>query len=217
MKNKFKMLAVTATAILSLTIAGHSFAAAGQGFQEANNAKIQISVSSLQKKGIIKGDQTGRVEINATLPAAQGVQLLVNAFGFNLDTIRFFKEPHATDYFKKADDKAWYAQALIIAAANDLGLPNDLDPKKVWTKEEFTHYLMIALEKKIELPAINEDSSNREQLSWDVKRALILGIATLDTDYNFNPKKEITSGEAAEMVYNALKYLETQQAPNQQS
>lgn len=222
MKSKFKMIAVTATAILSLSIAGQSFAAAGLGFQENNNARIQVAVSDLQKKGILKGDHKGNIEINATLTAAQGVQLIVNAFGFNLDTIRFVKEPHATDFFTKADDKAWYAQALIIAGVHDLGLPKDLDPNKAWTKEEFTHYLMLAMEKNSNLPMIKikpVDFKDKDQVSitldGDVQRALVLGIARLDADGKFNPKQALSRGEAAELIYNALEYVAAHPAPNQ--
>jgi hypothetical protein len=224
MKNKYKMLAVTATAILSLSIAGQGFAAAGTGFQESNNTRIQSAVSALQKNGILKGDHKGNLEINATLTAAQGVQLIVNAFGLNLDTIRFFKEPQATDYFTKADNKAWYAQALIIASVHDLGLPKDLDPNRTWTKEEFTHYVMLAMQKNSNLPMIklqpmdfkDEDQVNIA-LDGDVQRALVLGIAKLDADRKFNPKQEISRGAAAELIYNALEYVAAHPAPNHQS
>jgi hypothetical protein len=81
--------------------------------------------------------------------------MIVNAAGLNLNTIRFAKEPKATDYFANANNSAWYAQALIIAGVHGLDLPADLQPGQKLTREEFTHQLIDAIELSGQLPMVS--------------------------------------------------------------
>ncbi len=180
-----------------MTITGQAFAATGTAFTDLANTAAKDKITSLQQSGLVKGVSSDRFNPDATLTAAEGTQLIVNALHLNLDLINFVKEPHATDYFKSADNNAWYAQALIIAAVNDIGLPNDLDPNKIWTKEEFTHQLILAIEKHSNLPMIKikpMEFADQADLSiaydGNIQRALVLGIATLDKDEKFNPQKK---------------------------
>jgi hypothetical protein len=221
MKNKFKMMTATAVAVLTLTITGQSFAA-GPTFTDLTNVTVKDKILSLQQKGVVHGVGSDKFDPNGTLTAAQGVQLIVNAFNINIDLLRFLKEPHATDYFSKADDAAWYANTLIIAGANNIGLPKDLNPGQVWTKEEFTHQLILAMEAHSNLPLIKikpMEFGDQDKLSTafdgSVQRALMLGIAQLDADGNFKPQEKITRAEAAVLVYNAIAYAAAHPAPAQ--
>lgn len=219
MTNKIKLMTLAATAVLSLSIAGQSFAATSS-FTDLMNVTAKEKITALQEKGLVHGVSSDRFNPNATLTAAQGIQLIVNALDLNIDLIRFIKEPQATDYFAKADNAAWYADALIIAANNNIGLPNDLDPNKTWTREEFTHQLILAIELHSNLPMIKiipVEIGDQAELTVDfdgsVQRALVLKIAELDAEGNFNPKDEITRAEAAVLIYNALEYIEAHPAP----
>ncbi|MFC3748582.1 S-layer homology domain-containing protein [Paenibacillus sp. GCM10012306] len=221
MNKKFAMLG--ATAILTLAITGQSFAA-GVAFTDLANIPAKDKIISLQQKGYIHGVSSDRFDPKGTLTAAQGIQLLVNAFDLNIDLLRFIKEPHATDYFPKANDAAWYAKTLIIAANNNIDLSRDLDPGAAWTKEEFTHHLILAMQESNNLPLFKIkplEFGDQGQLSTEfdgsVQRALVLGIAKLDQDNNFKPQEKITRAEAAELVYNALAYIEAHPAPAQGS
>ncbi|CAM3279829.1 S-layer-like y domain-containing protein [Paenibacillus lupini] len=220
MTSKFKLVTLAATAVLTLSIAGQSFAATTT-FTDIANVSAKDKIISLQDKGLVQGVSKERYFPDATLTAAQGIQLIVNALDLNIDTLRFLKEPHATDYFPKADDAAWYANALIIAANNDIGLPNDLDPNLTWTKEEFTHQLILAIEKHSNLPMIkiipmefNDQDELTVSYEGSVQRALVLKIAELDQAGNFNPTDEITRADAAVLIYNALAYIDEHQAPS---
>lgn len=219
MTNKIKLMTLAATAVLSLSIAGQSFAATSS-FTDLVNVTAKEKISALQEKGLVHGVSSDRFNPDATLTAAQGIQLIVNALDLNIDLIRFIKEPQATDYFAKADNAAWYADALIIAANNNIGLPDDLDPNKTWTREEFTHQLILAIELHSNLPMIKiipVEIGDQAELTigfdGSVQRALVLKIAELDADGNFNPKDEITRAEAAVLIYNALEYIEAHPAP----
>jgi hypothetical protein len=217
--NTFKRLTLSAAAVLTLTFAGQSFAAAAI-FDDLNATPAKDKIVQLQQQGVIHGVSDTKFLPNAPVTAAQGIQMFVNAFDLNIDLLRFIKAPLATDYFAKANNEAWYANALIIAANNDIGLPPDLDPGKNWSREEFTHQLILTIEKHSNLPMIkimpvdiadNADFTNGYDGS--IQRALALGIARLDSSGKFHPAADITRAEAAEMVYNAMEYIAAHPAP----
>ncbi|MEK5025363.1 S-layer homology domain-containing protein [Paenibacillus sp. FSL M7-1046] len=217
--HRFKQLVLSAAAVLTLTFAGQSFAAAAS-FQDLVDIPAKVKIEELQQKGIIHGVTDSKFLPNAPVTAAQGIQLIVNALDLNIDMVRFIKAPQATDYFPNASNTAWYADALIIAANNNIGLPADLDPAENWTREEFTHQLMLAIEKHSNLPMIKlmpvdiaDEADFTSGYDGSIQRALALGIASLDTAGKFHPVKEITRAEAAELIYNALEYIAAHPAP----
>lgn len=212
----------TIIAVLMMTFAGQCFAGVNP-FTDINETAGKDKIISLQEQGIIKGYGNGIFAPDAPLTAAQGIQLLVNAFDLNIDNIRFIKEPKASDYFKNADDNAWYANAFIIITFSGLELPSDLDPNAKWTREEFTHYLVSVMEKQGNLPMIKlipVDIADNDQLeglySGAIQRALLYKLVQLDTNGSFRPKEPITRGDAAVQVYNALEYLKANPAPTVQ-
>ena len=219
MKIKFKMISFCLAAILILTLAGQCFAAQTP-FTDLTDISAKDKILALQQKGYVNGVADGVFEPLRTITAAEGIAMIVNAFDLNIDTIRFFKEPKATDYFKKANDNAWYAQTLIIASFNGLDLPPDLDPEQKWTREEFTYHLIAAMETKENLPMIklipveiaDEDQIN-SAYSGAIQRAIYYGIVELNSEKMFNPKVEISRAEAAEEIYNAIEYLNAHRSP----
>ncbi|MBP3963231.1 S-layer homology domain-containing protein [Paenibacillus lignilyticus] len=219
MRKTFKMITLTAAATMVFAFASQSFAATS-GFTDLGNNAGKNEIISLQQRGLIKGISADQFAPHATMTAAQGVQLIVNALDLNLDLVRFFKEPKATDYFVNANDKAWYADALIIAAVNGLDLPKDLNPNKQLTREEFTHELIHAIEVTGKLPMIkpvvveiaDQDQINIEY-SGSITRALNYGVIKLGEDGKVNPKVIITRSEAAVEIYNALAYMKAHAAP----
>nr|WP_216855636.1 S-layer homology domain-containing protein [Paenibacillus qinlingensis] len=204
---------------MSLTIAGQSLAATAV-FTDLDLVAAKDKIISLQSQGIVSGVSNELFQPNATLSAAQGIQLIVNALGLNLDAIRFVKAPLASDYFAKAKNDAWYSQSFIIAANNGLKLPADLDPDQKWTKATFTNELLLALDghnimHMMKLPAI--EIKDRAEIALDdlapIQAAIYKGIATLDADGKFHPNTEITRAQAAEMIFNTLKYIHQPSAP----
>jgi len=219
MKKIIKHLALSGTALLSLSFAGQSLAAAAP-FTDVANTAAKSKIVILQEQGVIKGVGGSQFLPNAPMTSAQGIQLLVNALDLNLDLIRFIKEPKATDYYAHANNDAWYANTLIIAANNGLDLPADLSPDKEWSREEFTHHLILAIEKHSNLPMIKiipveiaDVAEFANGYDGSIQRALALKIAKLDDKGNFNPADSITRADAAEMTYNALEYIKAHPAP----
>ena len=222
MKKRSILMKAIIIALLVVTFAGQCFAGVNP-FTDINETAEKDKILSLQEQGIIKGYGNGIFAPDAPLTAAQGIQLLVNAFDLNIDNIRFIKEPKATDYFKNADDNAWYANAFIIITFSGLELPSDLNPNAKWTREEFAFYLVKIMEIKGNLPMINlvpADIADNGQLnvlySGAIQRALVYKLVQLDTNGSFRPKESITRSDAAVQVYNALEYLKAHPTPTLQ-
>lgn len=221
MKIKNKIIALSAAALMMLSVTGNVFAA-DTDFKDLDSVSAKDKIIALQNKGVINGTASGIFSPDITITAAQSIQLFVRAFDLNLDAVRFIKEPKATDYFKKAKDDAWYAQSLIIGSVRGLDFPADIDPDRSLTREEYTYYLVKATENYGQLPMIklvpveitDEDQMTAEY-SGAIQRALKYGIVKLDADGKFNPKGKLSRAEAAEQLYNALEYLKAHPAPTE--
>jgi hypothetical protein len=214
-KTTAKTISFCIAALFVLSISGQCFADS-KPFADIDAISAKDKILTLQKEGYVNGISDGVFAPNKVVTAAESIQLFVNALNLNLDTVRFIKEPKATNYFAKANDDAWYANALIIASVNGLELSSDLDPNQEWTHEEFTYHLIQAMEKHENLPMINivpADISDENQInnsySGAIQRALVYKIINLDSNKNFYPTAKITRAEAAEQVYNALEYIKT--------
>ncbi len=219
MKNK--LLALVSAAAIAFSITANSFAL-GTAFKDIDNVSSKEKIIALQNKGVVHGTADGVFSPDSKVTAAQSIQLLVRAFDLNLDTVRFIKEPKATDYFSKANDNAWYAEALIIGSVRGLEFPGDMDPEHVMTREEYTYYLINAAENYGQLPNIKlvpTEIADGDKITADysgaIQRALKYGVTSLDKEDNFNPKDLLSRAEAAEMLYNTLEYLKAH--PSQDS
>jgi hypothetical protein len=87
-------------------------------------------------------------------------------------------------------------------------LPADLQPDQIWTKEEFIHQLILAMELHSNLPMIKIapiEFADMDQLNpsyqGSVQRAVVLGIAKVDGEGKMHPREAITRQEAAELIY----------------
>lgn len=214
-----KMITISIALLLTLTFAGYSFAA-DEYFSDLTGVPSKDKILAMQEKGYIAGVGNHLFAPDEKVTAAQGVQFIVNCLELNLDLVKFAKEPKATDYFGKADNDSWYANALIIAKVNGLELPADLDPNKIWTREEFTYQLIVAAENHANLPKIKlipVKITDQDQISssYDgaIQRAITYGVISLDDQGKFNPKDEISRGEAVDQIYNVLKYIEKHPMP----
>ncbi len=214
-KTTTKTISYCLAALLAFSISGQCFASSSP-FTDLDTVSSKDKILILQKEGYVNGVSDGMFAPNKSITAAESIQLFVNALNLNLDTIRFIKEPKATDYFTKANDDAWYANAFIVASVNGLELPTDLDPNQEWTREEFTYHLIQAIENHENLPMIKiipADITDASQInssySGAIQRALVYKIVNLDSNKNFYPTAKLSRAEAAEQVYNALDYIKT--------
>ncbi|NOV03045.1 S-layer homology domain-containing protein [Paenibacillus planticolens] len=205
-----KLAAITLTTLLisSLTVSsGFAFSDLEEGQSEA--------VLALKDRGVVSGIDSEHFVPKGKISYAQSVQMIVKGLNLNLDTIRFVKQPVASDMYASIPNDAWYANAFVIAYYNGLEIPKDVNPNSIITREQFGDLLVHALEKKGNFPLIkmfimikDEDQIN-VNYQGTLQRLLLYKIAQLDKDGNFNPKAELTRGEAANWVYKAIRYVET--------
>jgi len=221
MKATRNLLALSTFTLLTLSFVQQGFAATAP-FTDLIHVAAKDKILALQQQGLLRGVDEHRFMPDAAITAAQGIQLIVSALELNLDGVRFIKPPKATDFFAKADNDAWYANVLIVAANNGFDLPADLEPDQIWTNEEFIHQLILAMERHSNLPMIKIiplEFADMDQLTpsyqGSIQRALVLGIAKLDAEKNLHPREAITREEAAEVIYNALEYIKSHPGPSQ--
>ncbi len=214
---KKKILTASSAALLSLTFAFNAVAVSVP-FTDISHITSKDKIISLQERGYVSGTGNKKFSPDSRINTAQTIQLLVKAFDLNLDLMRFIKEPKATDYFTKADDAAWYANALITASVNGVEIDKDIEISKDWTREEFTNTLISTMESHYNLPmldikptAIKDEDQLTVEFSGAIQRALVYGVVKLDAEGNFYPKDKLTRAEAAEQIYNALEYLKGQE------
>jgi hypothetical protein len=200
-----KRLAALTTAAL---LAGSISAGTASAFSDTPNL---AAVTSLQQQGIVNGIDSDHFAPHLSVNYAQGIQMIVKAFDLNLDLLRFVKQPLASDVYSSVPDNAWYADAFIFAHYNGLDIPKDVNPNASMTREQFADLLVTALEKKANIPTVkmfimiaDEDQITTE-VQGKIQRLLLYKIAELDSDRKFNPKGELTRGEAASWVYNAIR------------
>ncbi|KAA9004101.1 S-layer homology domain-containing protein [Paenibacillus spiritus] len=207
------------TALLSLSVAGSLYAAAAP-FGDLGTTEGSDKIQSLHSKGIIQGMNAQSFAPKAPLTAAQGIQLIAGGFQFSLDAIRFIQEPKAAQVFTKVLDGQWYTEAFLGVYHNGVPVPEDIDPASRLTRELFTFLLVRGMEQAGSLPLINvkpsgiaDESSLAPEYQGAVVRSLKYGITRLDSSGRFDPKREISRGEAAVMLYDALDYLRQHPAP----
>lgn len=183
-------------------------------FSDIENHMYQEAIMNLYNEGVVKGIGNNEFAPDMPVSNAQALQLFVNAFALNLDTVRFAKEPLATDYFDHADNLAWYAKAMIVASVNGVEADSQLMPSAMMTRETFYHLLITTMEDHFVLPRIKlvpvviEDESDMvisNQAS--IQRGISYGIVTLDDESKLNPTGSLTRGEAADALSIALDYL----------
>lgn len=174
------------------------------------------AILALKDRGIVSGFDSEHFVPKGKISYAQSVQMIVKGLDLNLDHIRFIKQPLASDSYTNIPNDAWYADAFIIAHYHNLDIPKDINPNATITREQFGHLLVQALESKGQFPLVKMyiPIKDEDQLTVDyqgtIQRLLLYKITALDGNGNFNPKSELTRGEAANWLYNAIQVLEKQ-------
>ncbi|WP_138754632.1 S-layer homology domain-containing protein [Paenibacillus sinopodophylli] len=212
MKKRMSTAIAAVAVMLSASFTTQAFASAPFGDIGSSSNKVQIE--SLQQQGILKGVSDSAFHPEDSLTTAQGISLIVRTTQISLAAISFVKAPEADDYFTQVKNDAWYAEDFIIAHYNGLDIPADIDPSAPLTKEQFTHYLVQALELtgqyatiKMFIPILDEEDITIDY-QGTIQRALLYRIASLDEAGNFDPSHVLTRGEAAAMLYNTHAFIE---------
>ncbi|WP_281885043.1 S-layer homology domain-containing protein [Paenibacillus sp. YYML68] len=212
---KWTKLAVVTSLIMSIA------AAPAAAFEDLEAGQRE-SVLSLKERGIVNGVDSKHFAPRSKTSYAEAVHLLVKAFDLNIDHMKFIKKPEASDYFTQVPNDAWYSESFVIAHLNGIPLPKDISPDGIVTRERFADMIIHAIDTKGTFPVIKmliifEDEADIDPaLSYSVQRLVLHGIVKQQEDRRFNPKSELTRGEAAVWVYQAVQFVNSHTKPQQQ-
>lgn len=203
------------SAILSMALLQPQQILAASSFMDLDKSDYKEAIVALKEKGFIHGISDQKFQPQTELTAAQGIKMIANSMQLSLASIDFSKAPEAEDIFSNVNNNAWYAESFINAHYNKVDIPSDIDPLQPLTKEQFTHYLIQALETTGQYPTIKmfiqiEDEKDIDtSLQGTIQRALLYKITSLDDEQNFNPKQVMKRDQAAVMIYEAVKFVES--------
>lgn len=211
------MKKIITVALTTVLVGSLSFGTAFASFTDVDDSQKE-AINVLKDRGIVSGIDSQHFAPKGKITYAQTVQMIVKGLDFNLDTMRFIKAPLASDFYTNVGNKAWYAEAFIIAQYSGLAIPKDVNPNAVITREQFGDLLVRALEKKGSFPTVkmfiqfNDEAQINPELQGSLQRMVLYRIAELDKASNFAPKAEVTRGQAAAWVYNTVQFLENHQS-----
>ncbi|SEW39371.1 protease complex subunit PrcB family protein [Chitinophaga arvensicola] len=184
---------------------------------------LPLFLLTLQPSDLHSEDK-GVIEVLAPKPQSRisfgnGIDLIVKGLSLNIDNIRFIKAPKASDYFKKANDKAAYAPSLIIGALNGIESLHDLNPESPATREQFAIALYEAISHTGQYPVnmmfinIKDEKAFANNGMNAVQTLIKFKVVALENG-NYRPKAYITKAEAEKMVKNAAEFVQAHKNAN---
>jgi hypothetical protein len=212
MTNKFSKWRLLASIALCCALLFSTSAYAFDDLSADNSSTAKIN--ALHDKGIVSGIDDSTFAPDASLTYAQAVALLVKGFDLNIDNLRFIREPKASDNFANVDDNAWYAHDFIVAYHKGLPIPADVDPNAPIARQDYADLLAHALATTGDYPTVkmfiiiaDSDDIAKDKMG-SIQDLLLMHIAKLDDQNRFRPTADTTRGVAAELLYNALEFLD---------
>ncbi len=213
-------ISTLAFSLLSGGIATSTFAAS---FNDLNGVPGKDKITALASQQVINGMSDTSFAPGKSLTQAQALHMMVKAF--KLDTVtRPVSDPLSGDEnqaeqqtipeFSKVKSSAWYADTFTTAARAGLDIPAAVHPDAPITREQYVDYVMSAMQLTGKMPVfriippdINDESKIDISHMGSIQLAIVLKIASLDANGNFNPKQNITRADAAILLYDGMNYL----------
>ncbi|SFE52565.1 S-layer homology domain-containing protein [Paenibacillus algorifonticola] len=211
MKKRIATASISAAVALSVALTGQAFAASS--FKDIATSPQKAQIETLQGLGIVNGVSQSLFQPEENLTNAQGISLIVKTTQISLAAISFNKGPEAEGIFDHVKNNAWYADSFIIAHYNGLDIPADIDPNAPMTREQFTHYLVQALEKTGEYATvkmyvvISDEGDITTEYQGTIQRALLYKLTALDEKGEFHPQQILNRAESTAMLYNAHQFI----------
>lgn len=199
----------TVKACAALVMAGSfAFAASASAFSDVSDSANAKVVESLQQKGIMKGIGSDRFAPSVDLTNAQAVQLIVNAFGLETDPgVDYMPDP-------KFNNDAWYAPAYEAALHNQIKTVTKSDSANgKMTREAFASLLLEGINTTGQYPTtkmfiVFEDENEFTKEHMNAIQTLGNMRILSPASGEFRPQEPITRMEAAQMVYNAVEFIQ---------
>ncbi len=198
----------TVKACAALVMAGSfAFAASASAFSDISNEDNAKIAQSLQQMGVMKGIGQDLFAPSVDLTNAQAVQLIVNAFGLEADP--------GVDYIPvpSFNNDAWYAPAYEAALHNGIKTVTKTDSVSAkMTREQFASLLLEGINTTGQYPTTKMYIffDDEKEFTGDHLGAIqTLGnMRIISPGGEFRPQDPITRMEAAELVYNAIEFID---------
>ncbi len=166
-------------------------------------------IEDLTKKGILKGDGTGKFRPDDTVTRAEFIAMVARAVSLNL--IQY------NGAYSDVSESAWYAS--VVQAASNVGMidanltkNNKLQPQTAILREEAATIIVNAVYLRnpswFEATTLMKFADESEISSWAyeaVAGAYSRGIFIGNTNNEIQPKKSLTRAEAAAVIKRATK------------
>jgi hypothetical protein len=158
-------------------------------FRDLDEAE-KPAILDLKERGIVSGLDNDHFDPNEKINFAQGVAYIVTGFKLHMDSRISTTEPDASEYFTLVPKNAGISEAFVIAKANALDIPKDVDPNAAMTRGQYKMMLKKVLDNKGQFP--------------DMESSILFD----DAD-----KRTISRGEAVVLLHKTIKFVETQAIP----
>ncbi len=145
---------------------------------------------------------------------AQLAVVLLNTFNLDYGSLRFIKQPLASDYFGDINNSDWYANTLVLGVINNIFVPGgDFKPNSPASRLEIAQALYQSFKAKnisvpmIQLMPIFEDTGT---LSQDEMNAVVFVSNTgilKGSDNCFKPMEGLSRWELAELLMRCIQLI----------
>ena len=162
---------------------------------------LQPYLDKLVEWGVMKGDANGNLDPNRAITRAEYVAMTNRAFGY---------DEVGPIPFSDVSDRAWYAEDIAIGynAGYFQGTSgNTASPSDTLTREQAAVMLGRNLLMQAQTGENTDFSDSRSMSEWSrgiVGSLVDSGIVKGYTDGTFKPKNNITRGEVASLLANAI-------------
>lgn len=162
---------------------------------------LQPYLDKLVEWGVMKGDANGNLDPNRAITRAEYVAMTNRAFGY---------DEVGPIPFSDVSDRAWYAEDIAIGynAGYFQGTSgNTASPSDTLTREQAAVMLGRNLLMQAKTGENTDFSDSRSMSEWSrgiVGSLVDSGIVKGYTDGTFKPKNNITRGEVASLLVNAI-------------
>ncbi|GGN90057.1 protease complex subunit PrcB family protein [Saccharibacillus kuerlensis] len=206
----------TIKACAALVMAGSfAFATSASAFSDVTDASNAKIAEALQQQGVMQGVGSDLFAPQSDLTNAQAIQLIVNAFDLKTD-------PGTDDKpVSSFNTDAWYAPAYEAALDNGIETVKKSDSVNAKiTREAFASLLLEGINTTGQYPTTKMYIAFEDEKEFtDTHMGAVQTLGNMRilsrTESKFRPQDPITRMEAAEMVYNALEFINNVGGDNQ--
>jgi predicted secreted protein len=196
-------------------------------FTDIDGHWAQGDITAVTNLGLMSGMENGTgVKIftpGGSVTRAQLASVVYRLFELDYGNLRFVKQPQASDYYQDIDNKAWYADAVMLCAINHVFDAGDkFYPDREVTRIEVAQAIYRAVNAKgLSIPMIMlmPDYHDIEGLSQEATNALVFasntGLMKGDNQY-WRPHDKITRAELAGVINRCLKLIAVSESDNGQ-